>query len=305
MRFVTLAEGLLFAEGPVVTSGGGLLCVEVLAGQLTGISPDGETRLVAHVGLGPNGAAIGPDGRCYIANNGGLSPADLACLAAGIDSDLSTPPTGCIQVVDLETGAFDTLYDSCEGTPLIAPNDLVFDQAGGFYFTDYGNLRRAAPERGRIYYALPDGSSIRDLGRDLERPNGIGISPSGDVLYVSETSSGRLWGFQIANPGVLGERQDVTADLVFHDPSLAMDSLAVQADGGVCIACPHNDLVVRVSPSGAAERFAVPAHGPSNICFGGTDMRTAYVTCLQAGAVLVAEWDVPGLRLPHQHHVVR
>lgn len=175
MRFVTLAEGLLFAEGPVVTSGGGLLCVEVLAGKLTGISPEGETRLVAHVGLGPNGAAIGPDGRCYIANNGGLSPADLACLAVGKDSDLSTPPTGCIQVVDLGTGAFDTLYDRCDGTPLIAPNDLVFDRVGGFYFTDYGSLRRAAPERGR-----PGGAADRHRRVAAPHPRVQGREPRGD-----------------------------------------------------------------------------------------------------------------------------
>ncbi|MDO7843610.1 SMP-30/gluconolactonase/LRE family protein [Sphingomonas immobilis] len=295
MRFRTLTEGLSFAEGPVATQDGKLLCVEVLAGRLTAISPDGETRLVAQLGKGPNGAAIGLDGRCYVANNGGLSRADLACLAAGKDGDLATPPAGCVQVVDLETGSFDTLYDRCKDVPLIAPNDLVFDRAGGFYFTDYGNLRQATPARGRIYYANPDGSSVRDLGHDLERPNGVGLSPDGKILYVSETSTGMLWGFPVAAPGILGDRA-----LIFQDASLAMDSLAVQADGRICVACPHNDLVVRVSPSGEDERFTTPAQGPSNICFGGADMRTAYVTCLQAGVVLIAEWDTPGLRLPHQ-----
>lgn len=300
MKFQRLAEGLAFAEGPVAMPDGGLLCVEVLGGRLTAISRRGDKRLVAQLGGGPNGAAIGLDGRCYVANNGGLTQEDLACLAARQDSNLNLPATGCIQVVDLETGRFETLYDHCDGVRLIAPNDIVFDALGGFYFTDFGSLRKWGPEPGRVYYATTDGRSIRDIGCDVQRPNGIGLSPQGDRLYVSETSRGRLWGFRIAEPGVLGAPLHDADDIVYEDAALALDSLAVQEDGHVCIACPHDDLVLRISPTGTQERFAIPAAGPSNICFGGADMRTAFVTCLQSGVILTAEWDGPGLRLPHE-----
>ncbi|AYJ85302.1 SMP-30/gluconolactonase/LRE family protein (plasmid) [Sphingomonas paeninsulae] len=303
MQFRTFAEGLSFAEGPIALSDGSLMCVEVLAGRLTAITRSGNLHLVAQLGRGPNGAAIGPDGQCYVANNGGLTREDLVCLAAHKDSDLNVPPSGCIQVVDLQTGSFAILYDHCDGVALIAPNDIVFDQNGGFYFTDYGSLRRAGPEPGRVYYATTDGRSIQDMGRDLQRPNGIGLSPRGDRLYVSETSRGRLWSFAIAEPGALCTSPDGASEIVFEDATLAMDSLAIQENGYICIACPHNDLVVRISPDGLLERFPTPAAGPSNICFGGDEMRTAYVTCLQSGVVLTADWDTPGLRLSHQREL--
>ncbi|MCK9542336.1 MAG: SMP-30/gluconolactonase/LRE family protein [Novosphingobium sp.] len=296
MLFRKLTDGLSFAEGPIALGNGGVLCVEVLAGRLTSIAPDGSTRLVANLGYGPNGAAIGPDGRCYVANNGGLTAEDLARLRKGEGGDPTIPPSGRIQAVDITTGRFETLYDHCGGKPLIAPNDLVFDASGGFYFTDYGSLRQPGPQRGRIYYATAAGDAIRDLGRDMERPNGIGLSPACDCLYVAETSSGRLWSFAVTEPGVLAEGQG-DATLVYEDRALQMDSLAVQADGKVCIACPHNDLIVRISPGGDCERFPTPSKTPSNICFGGPDLRTAYVTCLQPGVVLLTQWDSPGLAL--------
>ena len=65
-----------------------------------------------------------------------------------------------IQRVDLNTGAVSTLYAECDGRPLRGPNDIVFDDKGGFYFTDLGKTRAHDVDRGGIYYALADGSSI-------------------------------------------------------------------------------------------------------------------------------------------------
>jgi gluconolactonase len=294
LRFEPLATGLSYPEGPVVLAGGDIACVETLAGRLTRVGRDGRVQLIAELGGGPNGAAIGPDGRCYVCNNGGLTREDLARFASGDDTGEIPPPGGAIQVVDLATGEFETLYDACDGTPLLSPNDLVFDAAGGFYFTDYGSVKRAPPQVGQVYYAAIDGSHIRAVGAPFERPNGVGLSPDGCTLYVAETSTGRLWRYAILEPGVVRGGEPV---LVFGDAELRMDSLAVQADGRVCVACPHNDLVVRVSPGGAAERFATPPGFPSNICFGGPDLRTAYITLLRAGALLVGPWDATGLEL--------
>src|SRR2546430_144230 len=72
MEFRTLAEGLQFPEGPVALADGSVLLVEIAAGTLTRIAPDGTKSVVARTGGGPNGAAIGPDGKCYVANNGGF-----------------------------------------------------------------------------------------------------------------------------------------------------------------------------------------------------------------------------------------
>src|SRR3546814_17419238 len=72
MQIVT--TGLTFAEGPIALPDGEILVVETSGRRLTRVAPDGSRTTVADTGGGPNGAAIGPAGRCYICNKGGLGP---------------------------------------------------------------------------------------------------------------------------------------------------------------------------------------------------------------------------------------
>src|SRR5690349_527016 len=108
MRMRTLAEGLAFPEGPVALADGAVLTAEIAAGSLRRVMPDGTVAPVARPGGGPNGAAIGVDGRCYICNNGGFKwhvegrhrrPVQQADDYRG----------GRIERVDLATGAVDCL----------------------------------------------------------------------------------------------------------------------------------------------------------------------------------------------------
>src|SRR5579862_5730249 len=69
----TIASGLEFPEGPVALADGSVLVVEIAGGRLTRVRPDGALKTVARLGGGPNGAALGPDGHCYVCNNGGFS----------------------------------------------------------------------------------------------------------------------------------------------------------------------------------------------------------------------------------------
>ncbi|MFI5041206.1 MAG: SMP-30/gluconolactonase/LRE family protein, partial [Acidimicrobiales bacterium] len=114
-----VGEGLAFPEGPVALADGTVLVVELLAGRLSRITPAG-TELVAEPGGGPNGAAIGPDGAVYVCNNGGLRNGGGARF----------------ERVDLATGAVERIVAQVGDHPLRAPNDLVFDRAGGDWFTD-------------------------------------------------------------------------------------------------------------------------------------------------------------------------
>lgn len=292
--FESLASGLAVAEGPVALPDGTLLFVEVFSGRVSRLSADGAVSLVADTGGGPNGAALGPDGHGYICNNGGISREDLDRFRAGTDDPSLPAPDGRIERVNISTGAVERLYDHCGDTKLLSPNDLVFDTHGGFYFTDFGSVRRLAPQMGHVYYALADGSSIKRVGIPLERPNGVGLSPCGEFLFVSETSTGRVWRFDVVAPGML--RGDDAPSLLFHDPELHLDSLAVQADGCVCVASPNGDCILRVTPDGRGQRIPTPAGRPSNLCFSGADMRTVFITML-GGEIFRAQWDVPGLGL--------
>jgi gluconolactonase len=110
---------------------------------------------------------------------------------------------GSIQRIDPHTGAHTTLYTECNGNKLSAPNDLVFDGHGGFYFTDLGKRSARHRDHGGVYDALPDGSKIVELAFPILSPNGCGRSPDGKILYVADTEGARLWAFDVEAPGVL------------------------------------------------------------------------------------------------------
>lgn len=300
-EFREIADGLAFAEGPIALPDGDIIFVETLGGCLSRVTPSGEKTIIAALGGGPNGAAMGPDGRCYVCNNGGITPEEITNLMDDTKPDATDPgePLGRIEAVDINTGAFEVLYESCGDFPLVAPNDLAFDTHGGFYFTDFGSLRIRAPQPSHLYYALPDGSEIRQLCGPLERTNGIGVSPDGKTLYTVETNAGRAWAFDITAPGEIKTAGGLGCGgrLVFEG-DLHFDSLAIDSAGHICVACPGNNLVARVSPNGDLETFDTPDDGPTNICFGGPDLKTAYITLGGSGKLLAMEWPVPGMPVP-------
>ena len=158
-----IATGLRFPEGPVALADGSVLVVEIEAARLTRIGPDGSKTTVSQHTGGPNGAAMGPDGKVYVCNNGGFNwheVPNVGLIPTGQANDYSG---GRIERVDLATGAIETLYTACAGFPLKGPNDIVFDAHGGFYFTDLGKSRPREIDRGAVYYAKADGSSIKPV----------------------------------------------------------------------------------------------------------------------------------------------
>jgi gluconolactonase len=301
MRVVT--SGLEFPEGPIAMPDGSVLVVEIKRGTLSRVTPDGTITVVGRCGGGPNGAAIGPDGACYVANNGGFEWHDLG----GLVVPGNQPPDyigGRIQRVDLETGAVTDLYAACEGRPLRGPNDLVFDGDGGFWFTDHGKLRDRDRDRTGLFYARADGSLIKEVVFPLDAPNGVGLSPDGTKLYVAETYTGRVWSWDVAAPGELAGGFSFGpggGTLLCGVPGYQLfDSLAVDGAGNVCVATLVNGGITVISPSGEVlEHVATGDPLTTNICFGGTDLRTAYITCSGTGQLFATEWPRPGLRLAY------
>lgn len=300
-----VASGLRFPEGPVALADGSVILVEIAAARMTRVAPDGTRTTVAEMSGGPNGAALGPDGKIYVCNNGGFVWHELpgvGLVPAGQPKDYAG---GRIERVDPVSGKIETLYTECGGHPLKGPNDLVFDAHGGFYFTDYGKSRARDMDRGAVYYARADGSLIKPVAFPSITPNGCGLSPDGRTLYFAETESARLWAMDILAPGEVKREgwPSVHGGRLVGGPGgyQRFDSLAVDSAGNICVATLINGGITVFSPDGSSVRhIAMPDPITTNICFGGRDLRTAYVTLSGSGKLVAFEWERPGLRLNHQ-----
>ncbi len=301
LETTTIVSGLQFPEGPVWCSDGSMLVVEIQRGTLTRISIDGDIDVVAETGGGPNGAAIGPDGKVYIANNGGFAWHEVNGLTMpGNQPDDYTG--GKIQRVTLETGEVETLYDEVDGIRLRGPNDLVFDSSGGFWFTDHGKSRPRQRDRGGLYYAKADGSEIREVVFPLDAPNGIGLSPAQDMLYVAETHQGRIYQWPLAGPGeIAGYFGPEHRGTLLADPEGGplFDSLAIDSLGNVCVATLRKGGITTITPEGAYHHVAVDDPLTTNICFGGPDNRLAIITLSGSGRLVACRWHVSGLPLAY------
>jgi len=297
-----ITSGLRFPEGPVAMPDGSVILVEIQRQTLSRVTPDGKIHVVATLGGGPNGAAMGPGGKIYVTNNGGFTwierPGKLFPGPIGPDYK-----GGSIQVVDPETGKFETLYDACDGRRLRGPNDLVFDRTGGFWFTDLGKTRERDADRGAVYYARADGSMIKEAIFPLERPNGIGLSPDERTLYVVETPTARCWSFKLSGPGEIesangpyrGEKGSVVVGLGGYQ---MFDSLAVDAGGHICVATLITGAVSDIWPDGSrVDQYMLPDLMVTNVCFGGSELRTAFATLSMGGTLVSFDWPRPGLPL--------
>lgn len=304
MRVV--ATGLRFPEGPVWLSDGSVALVEIERGTISVVAPDGAVRVLASPGGGPNGLALGPDGGFYVCNNGGFVWHETSSggLRPGVQpADYSG---GRIEHVDAASGAVRVLYAGCGEHRLRGPNDIVFDDQGGFYFTDLGKSRLRERDMGGVYYARADGSAITELAWGLMSPNGIGLSPDGRSLYVAETLTARLWAFDLESPGVA--RRDRMAA---HGGRLVaglggyqmFDSLKVDAAGNICVATLVTGAISVIAPDGRLLRVVkLPDPMTTNICFGGPELGTAWVTLSGSGQLVELpwtgpDWSVPGLAL--------
>ena len=296
--FTEITTGLQFPEGPVAMPDGSVILTEMFASRLTRVAPDGTKTTVAEINGSPNGLAVGPDGALYLCNNGNaFTPLNMGGLLYPGPFDESKYIGGRIQRVDIATGTVTDLYTHCGTTALRAPNDIVFDKQGGFYFTDHGTRSERSADRTGIYYAKPDGSFIEEVAFPTDGPNGIGLSPDEKTVYWAETHTGRVYQRAIMSPGKLAP-PDASTVLCGLPGYQLLDSLAVDGDGNVCVATIVNGGITVISPQGEVlQHIAVDDRITTNICFGGPDYQTAYITASTTGRLLAMKWPYKGLKL--------
>jgi gluconolactonase len=156
-----------------------------------------------------------------------------------------------------------------------------------------------------VYYAHTDGSYIVCVAYPVLTPNGIGLSPNGRTLYMAETETARLWAFDVEAPGVVRKHPRPSP----HGGRLVcglggfrrFDSLAVEASGNISVATLVTGAITTIAPNGQIVRQVMMSDPhTTNICFGGNDLRTAYVTLSGIGELVALEWPESGLRLANE-----
>lgn len=304
-EFEIVAEGLRFPEGPVAMPDGSVIIVEIALGRISRVWPDGRKETVAEPGGGPNGLAMGPDGKLYCCNNGGFEYVEANGLLAphGIAADYSG---GRIERIDIATGKVEILYKSGDfGCTLRGPNDIVFDAHGGFWFTDHGKVDYAkrCHDIVGIFYAKADGSFLEEVIFPSQNPNGVGLSPDGKRLYAAETYTCRLMAFNVIAPGKVDDASGPGGPgIPVYRPAgyKFFDSLGMEANGNICVATIGECGISVISPEGGLVEFvATDDVFTTNICFGGADMMDAWITLSGTGRLAKTRWKRPGLKLQY------
>jgi gluconolactonase len=297
-----IARNLRFPEGPVAMPDGSMVLVEIERKIISRVGPDGKKTVLASPGGGPNGLAVGPGGFIYVANNGGFafSENDKGLRVSGQPDDYSG---GRIERLDLRDGTIvEVGRVSDSGFAPRGPNDLVVDRSGGIWFTDFGKRRKRDLDYGGVYWLSPDHKILREVIQPILTPNGIGLSPDEATLYVAQTEGAKLWAFDIVGPGEVKKHgfPSPHGGRLLHCGGgyQRYDSLAVEANGNICVATLIEGGITVVSPSGELIEFVpMPDDITTNIAFGGADLRTAYITLSQSGRLVSMPWPRPGLPL--------
>ena len=158
------------------------------------------------------------------------------------------------------------------------PNDLWVDPKGGIYFTDpvYGQPRFQNVQGGEhVYYILPDRSKvIRAIetgeGKGFVKPNGIVGTPDGKLLYVADIDGKMVYRYDIQQDGTLTGKHPFAP--------VAVDGMTLDEKGNVYLTDMGKSDVGIYSPDGKEVARIKPPEHPANVCFGGTDFKTLFIT---------------------------
>lgn len=262
--FLTTGEFTGGIEGPACDRDGTLYCVSYREARNIGrVQPNGTADLF--VALPPqsagNGIRFNPAGAMFVADYTGHN----------------------ILQVDPRTRAVSVL---AHNPAMNQPNDIAIATDGTLYASD-PNWKDGT---GQLWRITPDGRTHLEAS-GMGTTNGIEVSPDGRTVYVNESVQRNLWAFDRKPDGSLANKR-----LLRRFEDFGFDGMRCDVDGNLYITRHGKGTVVKVSPKGEILR-EIPVLGPnpSNICFGGPDGRTAYVTEAKTMRVVQFRVDRPGL----------
>jgi len=281
---VRVCEGLQFPEGPAWDGEGAVYVSNCSEDYITRVGQDGNIQrkwLQASSTETPltfkktNGMAFAKDGSLFACDHGRNAIIRIR------------PDRTC-----------EIWADACAEVPFHGPNDLAFDRAGNLYFTDPKDSGLKNPI-GAVYRVAHDSRTVCRVAGGMAFPNGLAFTADGNYLYVCESQRNRIVRFAVHKDGTLGPLVPF-ADLSPDGPG-EPDGMAVDEAGRLWIAHYAAHTVLVVDTEGKIVRTIRLPHtkdqGPTNIEFGGADMRDAYVTDPGSDALWKLRSDVAGLRL--------
>jgi gluconolactonase len=273
MRFILLLALVSILSSPVL-------------GQDTVVAPGAVLTKAAEGFSYTEGPAWGPDGKLYFTDRARIiawspeegatvfrtdpdSPNGLVFTRSG---ELIACETIARRVVSISRdGTEKVLADSYGGKKLNAPNDVWVDAKGGIYFTDHSMRSKVVLEQDRdhIYYITPDRSKILQLTDDLQYPNGVITNPAGDRLYVTDSGANKTYVYTINPDGSLKDKKTFAEE--------GYDGVSMDEKGNVYIT-PFANYVSVYSPDGRRIAQIPTPVRPANVCFGGKELRTLFIT---------------------------
>ncbi|MCL2744721.1 MAG: SMP-30/gluconolactonase/LRE family protein [Planctomycetaceae bacterium] len=241
-----IADGFGFTEGPAVDSAGNLFFVDDPNSKIHKWSVDKKLSVFVEESEHANGMYFGKDDILYVCEGG----------------------TGCVVAYD-KNAKRTVIASQYEGKRFNKPNDLWVDPKGGIYFTDpvYGKDFKVVQDGEHVYYISPDIKSVKQVTNDLLRPNGLVGTPDGKTLYITDEKGRKVWKYDIQPDA------SITNKTLFYENGI--DGMTIDKNGNVYITVTE---VIVLNPAGKEiARIKVP-ETPSNVCFGGKDKKTLYIT---------------------------
>ncbi len=250
-------------EGPACDAGGNIYAVNFeRQGTVGRVSSDGrgEVYVVLPEGSIGNGIRFAADGTMLVAD---YTRHNILAV---------DPATRAVRVLAHEPA-------------MNQPNDIALAPDGTLYASDPAWSKGT----GRVW-RIDAGGRVTLAAANMGTTNGIEVSPDGRTLYVNESVQRKVWAFAILPAGGLKEKR-----LIASFPDFGMDGMRCDVDGNLYITRPGKGTVVKMAPDGSVIReIEISGNRPSNLCFGGPDGRTVYVTEVDRGRLIRFRADRPG-----------
>jgi len=228
--FFKVSDEKIPLEGPAFDRQGNLLFVDIYGGRVLRLSRDQQlTTVYTQAQLHPAGIAVHKDGRIFVA-------------AVGMKNSQGYFDAGTVISMDANGDQRETIVPTSTG---LVANDLVFDQDGGFYLTDFRGT--STTPSGGVYYMAPDLKTLSSVLPNMCGANGVALSPDGKVLWATEFNACRLHRADLGAPGLIAQSG---SSIPYHFVGPGADSMRTDSDGNVYVAMNRQGRVLVFSPYG-------------------------------------------------------